>query len=313
MSEAHLCYAQALKLSGDIPQIWLRDANFHIQAGELPEALHSAGRVLRTVADYDDVLFGYFDRLGLSADAVLTELGNDPELGNDRRATYAYAQYLVGNRKMDQAPEVWKEAEAKGFADDRLTSSYIDAMLSAHRYAEAWRDWVGYLDGRRGDYPDHNLLFNAGFEMEPTGSAFDWRIRPSREFDTTLDASAAHEGSRSLRVRFHGTENVSYGNAIQEAYVAPGAYTFQAWIRTQNITTDEGPRIELFDPESPSRFRFSTGSIEGTIAWKLVTQEFTVPPGENLLAVGIVRHASEKFDSKINGDFWMDSVQLVRH
>lgn len=306
MPEARLCYSRALQLSGEIPQIWLRDANFHIQAGEPEEALPSAGRVLRKVPDYDAVLFGYFDRLGLPTSAVLTEIGTDP------RATYSYAQYLIRGRKLDQASEVWRDAEARGFPDDGLASSYIDAMLAGHRYAEAWRDWVKYLDGRKGDYPDRNLVFNAGFETEPTGSAFDWRVRPSGEFDTTFDASAPQSGSRALRIRFHGTENVSYNNIMQEAFVTPGKYTFEAWIRAENITTNEGPRIELFDPESPSRFQFSTDSFGGTIAWSLVRQAITIPSGESLLAVRVVRHASQKIDSKIKGTFWMDSVSLVR-
>src|SRR5580658_4890155 len=81
MPEARSCYSRALELSGEIPQIWLRDSNFHIQAGEPEQALHSAGRVLRTVPDYDAVLFGYFDRLDMNTDSVLVEIRND------RRAT----------------------------------------------------------------------------------------------------------------------------------------------------------------------------------------------------------------------------------
>lgn len=306
MPEARFCYTRALELSGEIPQIWLRDANFHIQAGDIETALHSAGRVLRTVPDYDLVLFGYFDRLGVGTDSILSEIGND------KRATVSYAQYLLDNKKVDQAVEVWRDAESKGFADDRLAALYIDVMLSSRRYAEAWHDWIAYLDGRRGGYPDNNLFFNAGFENVPTGSAFDWRIRPSGEFETAIDASAAHEGTHALRIRFHGISNVSYDNVIQEVHVASGNYTFDAWIRTDDITTNEGPRIELFDPESATGLRYSTDSFLGTVPWKLVRQVVAVPVGENLLGVRVVRHVSQKIDSKINGDFWMDSVRLVR-
>jgi len=302
---ASLCYGRALELSGEIPQIWLRAANFNIEAGEIQAALPLAGRVLRTVPDYDAVLFGYFDRLGVSAASVLDEIRND------RRATYSFAQYLIGARKMEQAAGVWGSAESKGFADDRLTASYIDAMLLDHRYTEAWRDWIASLGAKRGDYPNQNLLFNPGFEKEPTGSVFDWRIQPSADFDTTLDSSGAHDGARALHIQFHGTANVTYRNVIQEARVTPGKYTFQAWIRAENITTNEGPRIELADPESPSRFQFSTDSFLGTIPWTLVSHVFTVPTGENLMAVRIVRRTSPKFDSKINGGFWMDSARLT--
>lgn len=46
--KARYCYARALALSGDLPAIWLRDANFHFAMDEPDEALHSAAKVLKT-------------------------------------------------------------------------------------------------------------------------------------------------------------------------------------------------------------------------------------------------------------------------
>jgi tetratricopeptide (TPR) repeat protein len=307
ITKARYCYHRALELSGGVPQIWLRDANFHFQMDDLEDALGSAARVLKVVPDYDAVLFGYFDRFGLSTAAVLSQIGDD------RRAIRAYTQYLIQNREMDPAVTVWDHATAKGFSDDPLTASYLDALLAARRYSEARRDWVRYLGKERaGDYPDRNLLFNAGFEKEPTGSVFDWRIQRSQDFETIREASAAHEGDYSLHIRFHGTGNVSYGNVIQEAYVVSDRYFLQAWIRTERITTNECPEIEIRDAEVPARLTVTTEAFCGTTGWKLVSRSFTVPSQTNLLAIGVVRHPSQKFDNKVDGSFWIDALRLLR-
>jgi len=82
-------------------QVWLRDANFHFELDEPQDALRSAAHVLKTVPDYDSVLFGYFDRLIDSPSAVLAQIGDD------RRATRSYLQHLVGTGNMDGARAAW--------------------------------------------------------------------------------------------------------------------------------------------------------------------------------------------------------------
>jgi tetratricopeptide (TPR) repeat protein len=54
LEKARACYRRALELSRQVPQVWLRDANFHFQLDEPQDALRSAARVLETVPDYDD-------------------------------------------------------------------------------------------------------------------------------------------------------------------------------------------------------------------------------------------------------------------
>ena len=311
LAKARYCYSRAIQLSGQIPPIWLRDANFHLDLDEPQAALISAARVLKTVPDYDAVLFGYFDRFGLATRSILAQIGDD------RRATRAYTQYLIDSgltpaAKIAQTEEVWSYAFNRGFMDGPLTRSYLDALLRARRYSGAQRDWVRFLGPERGDYPDHNLLFNGGFEKDPTGSSLDWQIQPSAGFDTIRQNSTVHDGQWALEIRFHGTANVSYANVIQRAYVTPGRYVLEAWIRTKGITTNEGPRVEVFDPESPSRVNVSTDSFLGSQDWKLLSLTLTVPSGTSLLAVRVARHPSAKFDNKIEGAFWIDSVKLTK-
>ena len=305
VSQARYCFRRALELSGDVPQIWLRDANFHFLLDEPQDALHSAARVLKTVPDYDSVLFGYFDRLIDDPSAVLAQIGDD------RPATRSYVQHLVAIGNINGARTAWNDALAKGFTDEPLAAPYIDALLRSHRYSEAQQDWIRALGNNRDDYPDHNLLFNGGFEREPSGCAFDWRIQPSDAFDTTRDA-VRHDGKWALNIHFHGNANVSYANVIQIARVLPGNYVHRAWVKAEGLTTNEGPRISIQDAQSPNVLNIKSDSFLGTAGWTLVTIPFTVGSRTNLIAVRVIREQSLKIDSKINGTFWLDSVSLTR-
>jgi tetratricopeptide (TPR) repeat protein len=301
---ARSCYRRALGLSRQVPQVWLRDANFHFELDEPQDALRSAAHVLKTVPDYDSVLFGYFDRLIDSPSAVLAQIGDD------RRATRSYVQHLVGIGNMDGARAAWDYALRKGFDDDPLTASYIDALLRAHQYFEAKQDWTRFLGESRGDYPDRNLLFNGGFELEPSGCAFDWRIQPSDAFETTRD-SVRHDGKWALKIQFHGDANVSYENVIQIVPVRPGNYVLRAWVRTGGLTTNEGPRIAIQDAQAPNILNIKSNSFLGTAEWTPVTIPFTVGPHTSLISIRVIRESSSKFDSKINGTFWLDSISLT--
>ncbi|MGD0500605.1 MAG: tetratricopeptide repeat protein [Bryobacteraceae bacterium] len=303
LPEARLCFQRALDLNRRLPQIWLRDANFHFMLGENDAAMASASRVLKTVPDYDGVLFNYFDQMIGDTGRVFAVIGQN------RRAALSYVNHLVATGQVDFAISAWQQAFRSGIADKGLTTSYINLLIQARRYPAAKRDWSAFL-GLRED--DANSLFNGGFEDEPSGAALDWRIQPSDQFETTIDTSVAHDGKRSLHIHFLGTENVVYANTTQLVIVRPGSYQLRAWVHTREITTNEGPRLEIFDPQKPSSLDVRTGPLLGSWDWTLIDQPFTVPAGTDLISVRVLRTQSAKFDNKIAGDFWMDSVQLVR-
>jgi tetratricopeptide (TPR) repeat protein len=304
---ARYCFRRALELNRRLPQIWLRDANFHFRLDENDAALLSAARVLKTVSDYDAVLFSYLDRTTPDPGRVLGQIGED------RRAAVSYANHLIGGGKIEEARAVWQYLVGSRLADRRLTVSYIDLLLTHQRYVAARDDWARYNTAAGlPSSSDANLLFNAGFEQDPSGAALDWRIQPSDQFESAIDDTVAHDGKRSLRIHFLGTGNVSYRNLTQVAVVQPGSYEFRAWVRTSEITTDEGMRLEIYDARSPARLKLGIGPFRGTSPWTYVRESFQVRQGTELIAIAAVRTPSAKFDNKISGDFWLDSTELLR-
>lgn len=115
-----------------------------------------------------------------------------------------------------------------------------------------------------------------------------------------------------MRIRFQGEGNVDYGHVSQTAVVEPGVYRFEAQLRTEGLTTDEGVAFRIFDPESRARLDVWTESFTESRDWTRVEKTLRVVPGTRLVEVRVARKPSWKFDNKIQGTAWVDAVSLEK-
>ena len=130
--------------------------------------------------------------------------------------------------------------------------------------------------------------------------------------EAVRDSAAPYSGQWSLRIRFPGTANLAYSGVSQMAVLPPGAYRFQACVRTDSITTDEGIRFRIVDAEAPARLDLKTGQFTGTTAWTRIEQRLVVPQKTRMVQVQVVRQPSMNFDNKVGGTAWIDGVKLTR-
>jgi hypothetical protein len=89
-------------------------------------------------------------------------------------------------------------------------------------------------------------------------------------------------------------------------------YRFVAYVRTDHLTTDQGLSFHVFDPASGRRLDVRTEQVNGTNDWTKLEQSFCVGRQTKLIEVQVVRLASWKFDNKISGTAWIDSVSLTK-
>jgi len=125
--------------------------------------------------------------------------------------------------------------------------------------------------------------------------------------EASIDSETAHSGKRSLRLRFDRTENLAGFGIYQSVYLKPGRYRLRAWVKAQDIGTDQGIVIQVGDVAGGP---FGTEPILGTTDWKLVEAGFTVPAGGGLHTVQLGRKTSKKFDDKVSGTLWIDEVSI---
>jgi len=201
--------------------------------------------------------------------------------------------------------------------DLRMTFFYLDTLIhkrETEQLADAWSAL-----GKR--FPEKvaslnappNLVANGGFESDILNGGLDWRVVPLEGARVSMDLEEAFEGKRSVRVDFDGTQNLDYGHLFHYVLVRPNTrYRFSGYMRAAGITTDSGPRFQVFDPYDAGKESFATENVIGTSAWAEQRLEFKTAADTRLLLIRIARPPSGKFDNKIAGTVWIDGVRLTQ-
>lgn len=251
----------------------------------------------------NDAVFEMYDQRKTSIADVLAD-----GLGTGARPSLAYLEYLIRERDFDRGPAVWNRLLSHGFADDLIASDYVNSLYDDKQYEHAARSWAQYLGDRRNGYLDSTWVFNGGFESESSRTPFDWRLDKVDDVAVAVDSTVARSGKHSLKIKFDGQENVEYGRTYQTAFVTPGVYRFQAFVRADGITTDQGIRFWI----SGAGASVTTDQVAGTTGWTRIDQTVRVPEGTKLVTVTVARQKSLKFDSRIAGTAWVDDVSLTK-
>jgi len=302
---AEYCFSEAVALGPDIPPILMRAGDFYYSLRRTERSLEQRSRILEETDAYDAGIFDWYTDKKIPVSEILAH-----GLPSGRRAAEAYLRYLINGDHVTEGVEVWNWTFSHGYADDRLARDYVNYLAGNQKYEDAAQSWARFLGVRRDGYLESNWVFNGDFEFELSRLALDWRIDERDDVEVARDASVAHTGSHSLRIRFESKGNVNYNQVGQTAFVAPGRYRFEAYIRTQEITTDHGISFHIFDPEGPNRVDVSTERLTGTNDWTRIERIILVPLQTKVIQIQVTRQPSLKFDNNIGGTAWIDSVKL---
>jgi hypothetical protein len=156
-----------------------------------------------------------------------------------------------------------------------------------------------------------NLIFNGSFERPPLNAGLDWRFGASPFLNIDFSDPAAYQGTRCLRLDFTVGRNETFVGPHQFVPVDPNhAYVLQAYVKTQNITSDSGPRLQAVDQGCPACMNFLSDSTVGTTPWHLLSLKVLTGPKTQLIDIVVLRLPSRSFPNEITGSFWIDSVSL---
>jgi tetratricopeptide (TPR) repeat protein len=303
--DARYCFGQVLALAPRSPALLLRAADFHFQIRENSEALPITARILGLIPDYDSIIFGdYIHFVGRTEDVLAFGL---PE---NRRAAKSWLQFLIQAGRLGETESTWDWVVGHAYADNALAGEYTEFLIRQGHPDAAASAWTQYMGARADEYDKSNYLFNGDFESDPAQSPFDWNFARTEGAEVTRNCTTASSGKCSLRISFAGTQNLGFAAASQLAFVRPGTYRFHAFIRTEALTTDQGIRFRLSDPEVPARLDEVFGQSTGTSPWSSVEYDLVVEPNTRLLRIEVIRQPSMKFDNKVAGTAWIDQLKL---
>jgi tetratricopeptide (TPR) repeat protein len=240
----------------------------------------------------------------------------DQVLPNTAEAYTQALTFLVGAQEATAGVQVWNRLIAiDPHTEAKAAFPLIDLLLAQEKYEDAAKVWHEAIapDAASGAaYAANSLIYDGGFEKEISGGGFGWRQADAEGADFDFDTDVKHSGSRSARLMFDGTKNLSYDGLFQYVLVTPNThYSFQGYLRTDQISTESGVRFEIVDPKAPRNLDVLTANETGTNPWTLQQAEFTTGAGTHLVAVRVARRPSDRLDNKLRGTVWIDDVSLA--
>lgn len=314
ISEAESCLERADALAPRIPAVQWAIGNFELLHGNTVDAFRHFKIVLAGTPQYNQILFDTAWKASQDGSQILSQL-----IPRSLPTEFAYLDYLAVQQRFPEAANVWRRiANSGGAFDPHQTAGYIDRLIGAQHPEQAFEVWQDLKSkglvpaGPQGG--GSNLLNNGGFEDEILNMGFDWRIASLEGVIVGRDRSEFHSPSTSLFIQFSGKENVTYRHVFQYVKVEPNqAYRLQGFMKTEGITTDSGPRLEVRDAYNPSALDKYTDDLKGdSMGWTSLAVSFTTGPKTSLVIVSVTRLPSQKIDNQIAGKVWLDDVSLSR-
>ena len=300
-------------LAPNLPSVQWVIGNFFLLHGDVDEAFRHFKTVLAGSTQYNQILFSTAWKATGDSARILSEL-----IPEKVATEIDYLYYLLAQKQFPEAPAVWKRVAAspETFPPERA-AGYIDSLIGARLVGEAAQVWDDLLSKGlikptyqpRGE----NLLVNGDFEEDLLNMGFDWRLRPREGIYVGLDGSNFHSPSRALLITFSGKENVDFRDVFQFVRVSPGrSYRLTGFMKTEGITTDSGPRLEVRDPyDSSALQKFSEGLTGSSGGWSQAILDFATGAKTELVIVGVARLPSAKLDNLIAGKVWVDDLSLT--
>ncbi len=306
VATARYCFNRALIAAPYSPAILFRAANFYFGRGDYANTMQYLSRVLRDpeLTAYYDPAFLTYARMGVPVSEVVNK-GIPPT----RVAAQAFLRFLIQGRQIADAAVAWKWISDHSLGDDKIDGEYVGFLVQNHQEERAADTWQQLNSQSMPDYRHANWIFNGSFEAVPKPSPFDWHIETAEDVQAGRVDNVAHDKRWSLQLIFEGKTNVDYHQTFQQTVITPGKWRIRAVIKTDGITTDQGVSLRVLDPTQPQRLDIRTDPLTGTHDWTTVESIFDVAR-TMLVQVEVTRRASMKFDNKIQGEAWIDSVDL---
>ncbi len=305
-------FTRAKKTYPASAEVAWRYGNFLLREGMLPEAFAELRLALQADPRRAGAVFSRVYRADPDIDAILNDLLPPvPDVYVDAIAEAVDSQQLAVAQtmwmrlmKLNPHLQLWQFDKFVG-------------ALQAHRDYDAarqvWDQGTSTMELPPLIQPRDSVLWDPSFESGLSNLSFAWFFRSLVEgVHAELDTTEKLSGKQSLRLTFDGKHNPGADVACSWGAVTPGTkYLFSGWMKTKDVTGDQGVRFHLKSIGNNQIPLAVTREIHGTTSWSSIEQDWTATPGVHGVQVCISREPSTNPDIHISGDAWVDDVTLV--
>ena len=306
----HARYAikRAVLINRNSPYLIWEAAVFFLLEDNLDEATRLYKKYLSLNPDDQESVYSLYYVMHADPGHIITAL-----LPWDYSFYKRYFRFLLSKHRFKESWDLWETMQS--FTPERsLYLEYVNFLINADEIKEAlqvWNDFVQRFTAHTTVTTSHDRLWNGDFELPLEDGGFDWRLGEADGVSVFPDMNIKRTGYASLSIRFQGTHNPGITIARQTVSVQPATqYKVIGYIRTDNITTKNGLYLEASGFKCHP-FVNRTESVTGTIHWQRMELDFRTPSECSTVTIAIGRERSEKFDNKINGDAWIDSLTMT--
>lgn len=310
---ANHAISRSLALNPMTPQVRWEAASYYLRANQQELALAQFRRLLELDPGYAEETFQACLRATNSPQDVYRSLLT-PASGAGLKITYI--RFLLSHGHEKSAFQVWKElAASKSPFKFSLVDPYLENLIETRHFEQAnmvWHDLEHRGVVKESTDPDaSNLVFNGGFEHTPLNAGFGWRYRQEPYVAVNFDSRHAYSGKRCLEIEFSDVENHRAQPVSQLVPVEAGkTYEVSAYVRSDNITSDSGPRLRVVNPECPKCLSVSSSATVGTTPWHKISFDFKTGPKARVISLSVWRSRGLDFPAEILGTFWLDQVSI---
>ena len=320
--EAFVTLARAAEVAGDVAKastlypVAVRRApqNLFARAWIIDDLLRKS-RYAQALGQYD-TLFRVSPGEAEKLLPAFTRLSDAREFANVLAATLnsnpswkaAMLSTLLAQGGHHAVDQVFSELQRTHNLPDDDAGKWLDRLMQDGLWGEAYSRWVGGLQMAAG--ATLPMLYNGGFETEPSGIGFDWRIRPTVGVTITRAFTRGAIGNFAIDVGFSG-RRVPEINLEQRLFLGPGAYKLSFLARADALHSDKGLQwaIQCQGENEPLAVSEALG---GSFDWKRFETSFVIAGDDcSSQRIWLRNPGAAAAGKEVVGNIWFDDLAIT--
>jgi hypothetical protein len=185
--------------------------------------------------------------------------------------------------------------------------SYVDFLINRGLYDLAYYTWLQFLPDEQLSRAGH--LFNGSFEIEPSGTPFEWRFSQDTGATTKIASRPDDVGKHALFMQF-GPGRAEFQGVRQLLMLSPGSYILKGQYKL-DLISQRGLQWRISCVQATGPLAESSLHNGRLPDWTNFDVAFTVPsqncPAQTLELASAARSASEQF---MTGTAWYDDLLI---
>jgi hypothetical protein len=297
---------RAIQSDPKTPDVAWQAANLYLVQGETAKAMHEFRIVLENDPSLTTPALQLCWRANPDVDSLLRDVA-PPVAG-----VYAsLLDFMISRKQPAAAAKVWtKMVELHQTIETQSIFAYVRYLVQQREVsqaAEVWRQAASISELSNYQPSSADLVVNGDFSLPVLNGGFDWQYDKLAGVSFALDPTEGHLGVHSLLISFAGQPIDDVG-LRQIVPVEPGTrYDFSACFKAPHMDGAGGARFTVEDFYSGDTLYLSD-DLKNAEVWKQVNGTFTSKPDARLLVIRVRRIPA---GSPIRGSLWIDGVRLA--